>query len=229
MLEYDELYCKKSSGEDVFSKLGTSFEEVMNLPISYLHLNPSLDRYLQKCKKTVNGEMQPAFTVLGDLVNCGKEKLEAIIQKNNNIHLREVELMQNVEEELAKYALKLKGSDFTVYNIRCSQLNFTDEDSEAVAWLKSNSEYETISDLYTVNQKGIVRRVGSSESALRIIASLRKAIMEYGVYFESTSYKFDNHLRKMEKLYNAGAPLFPQIKESVKQYRLLWNETFLNN
>jgi hypothetical protein len=219
MLEYDELYCKKSNGEDVFSKLGTSFEEVMNLPISYLDLDPALEKCFSKCKKTVNGEMQPRFVVIGDLVNCGKNSLERIIQSDMHIHLKEVDLMQDMEEKLAQYALKLKDSDFSVYHIRCSKLNFGKNDSDTKAWLKSDKEYKTIGDLYTLNQRGLVRKVGDTDRATRVLKALQTSLMQYGVIVERDVSRQSVSSRKLAKLYNADSPLFPKIKEAVKKHR----------
>ncbi len=188
MSKYEKLY--SSSGENCFiKKLGIDIDDVMNLPVRYLMLSYSISKIFNG--KTRRGEkIVDEFSTIGDFVNAGYEKISDKIMSNFSI-ADSVEILQVLQEKLAKFGVKLKGSDFVVEDVRISNLDLTSSAKELLK--KTNKEFKTIGDIYVYGAERFfdLCDVPSDKVAYNELTS---AMMQFGLKPEG-SKKLENENR----------------------------------
>lgn len=175
-IRYDYLQSKPRSGKTSFGLLGVTFEEVMDLPITYLSLDNKLKSVFVDKALYVNRELKKLLTI-GDLVNLGYDFVESYAHNHfgGGANL-EVYFLQVA---LAKFSLKLKGSDFSVFEIDASDLELTDH---ALDWADRKG-LETLGDFY-LDAKRKLKFLGDVKNEREIKKSVLDAMKRFGVLFE---------------------------------------------
>ncbi len=182
MGSYDMLKSRVKEGENnIFDILNVNFSDVIKLPIQVLELPENLKMVLASEKVYADGKYISKFTTLGDLVDFGYEKTKDLLQ--NNFRASELlNILQEVQEQLAKFALKLKGTDFTVFDIRISKVNMS---GKTRAWAEKNN-IETLGDIYLLGTERINAIVKEEKGGSKIKNDLVDALHKYGTKPERT-------------------------------------------
>ncbi len=221
-INYDYLQSTTRSGKTSFVMLGVSFEDVMNLPIKYLNLEGYAKQLFVDNPFYVNGELKKMLT-LGDLVNVGYDFVESRVQKNLT---RETNLtIYKIQLALAKFSLKLKGTDFSVFEIDVSDLNLT---KNALNWSIKN-EFYTLGDFY-LNAKRKLKNLDENSTKREIKDSVVSAMKRFGITFEKKKPNDDS-----KSLKELASGMFPDIltaiaheKEKTAKTKVIGLEIFDN-
>lgn len=175
MVSYDYLQSSKRKGKTSFEILGTSFEEVAALPLVYLDLNEELQNLFVGKKVLVNNEPVVLFN-MGSLVGMGKDNVRAYLRGKGYDTTKINELVYQLEFSLAKFSLKLKNTDFTVFDIKVSDLDLSDE---AKVWAKRNEFYE-VGDLYMLGSTQFNKILLYEKNGERIKKNMLAALKKFG-------------------------------------------------
>ena len=215
-MSYDYLRSRPSkSGQSIFEKLGVSFHDVASLPISYLNLSKPTADMLSSQHTRVDDEIVHRFTTMGDLVKCGYvEMLKIAESKVYPMHASEI--LYEIELSLARYALKLRGTDFTVYDIRVDDLSLGDGTKE---FIKRNMRAKTIGDLYVIGASRFKQYFEDVKNGKKMQQDALNAMMEFGTSPERVYNKDD-----MEESLSALEPqdMEDEEEEEVGQAQYLF-------
>ncbi len=173
---YDYLQSEPRSKKTSFGMLGVTFEDVMNLPISYLKLQGTLKELFVDKPFYVNRQLKKMHT-LGDLVNIGYDTAENYIQKSLKTGVKRT--LYNLELALAKFSLKLKGSEFTVFEIDVEDVGLT---KNAVDWAIDNGFYE-LGDFYIYANEKFDEMLDNKQNR-EIKKSVLSAMKRFGILSE---------------------------------------------
>jgi hypothetical protein len=167
--------------------------------------------------------MVAQFTTMGDLVNYGYTKLDRLVDDSRYCN-NAVEILQDTQEKLARFALKLKDTEFTVYDVRVDRLALS---AEARRWVNLQGITE-LRNLYNMNDNVIKDKLKGSKDGGRIYDSINAALKQFGVNIDRNEERVmeksvSQHttsaaIEQKAKRQSAGK-MFPSIKASIRIYR----------
>ncbi len=197
-----------------FDRLDVDFSDVINLPIKLLNLSADIVECLNKKIKIVNGNSLPMFETVGELVNYGYDKLSDYFQIVFGAG-RSRDALMEVEEKLANFALKLKDTEFTVFDIRLKSLNIS---ATTASWLKEKEKYKTLGDIYLIGSSKLNKVANSSKvsNKKKVATELKELLRRYGVNAEKTKDHVSSEEPSKEGLVKEGKGIFPNILVHVK-------------
>ena len=197
-----------------FDRLDVDFSDVINLPIKLLNLSADIVEFLNKKIKIVNGNSLPMFETVGELVNYGYDKLSDYFQIVFGAG-RSRDALMEVEEKLANFALKLKDTEFTVFDIRLKSLNIS---ATTASWLKEKEKYKTLGDIYLIGSSKLNKVANSSKvsNKKKVATELKELLRRYGVNAEKAKDHVSSEELSKEGLVKGGKGIFPDILVHVK-------------
>lgn len=174
---YDYLRSRPSkNGTSIFEKLGVSFYDVVDLPIQYLDLNPAVFDMLSSARVVQDGKSVPRYAKLADLIKDGYVNVTRWVENQPN-PLNSLDVIYNIELALARFALKLRGTDFTVYDIQLEDLSLT---TEVKDFLRTNLKIKTLGDLYIMGAAKFKHYFVTVKNGSKIKSDVLNAMMEFG-------------------------------------------------
>ncbi len=207
-MNYDYLQSKPRSGKTSFSVLGISFEDVMNLPIKYLNLE-NYTKELFENKIFYNNNNQKKLLTIGDLVNLGYTSAKLHIQRN--LSRGTTDVMYSLQLALAKFSLKLKDTDFTVFEIKTEDINLSNAASK---WAKKN-KLNDIGDFY-INGKQKLKELADDIQKNEIKNSVLAALKHFGIFLEKKLLKEIKNNDGKSSNEEIISCLFPDILRAIK-------------
>ena len=174
-VSYDYLQSASKKGKSSFVLLGTSFEEVVSLPITFLNLNEELSNLFVKKTISLKDGSVTLFTI-GSLLSLGKKNVSNYLSDKGYSSAEIKNLIYKLELSLAKFSLKFKDTDFTVFDIKVADL---DLGNEAKAWAKRNEFYE-VGDLYLLGSVQFNKVLLNEKNGIRIKKDLLSALKKFG-------------------------------------------------
>lgn len=215
MKNYDLLVSKKPNDKDnIFDALDVDFEDVASLPVSILELSPTIKKVFGSKSKIVDGVARPYFETLGDLIGVEYETLFDILQEKLLINSA-MDCIQEIEEKLAEFALKLRNTRFTVFDIELSSLNLS---ADAKNWAERKG-HETLADIYMLGSAKLNKMINSPKGKARqaVGKEMVELLQSYGIQAEKV--RLSNQAESEDGILKTKGKLkhsFPKILWYVK-------------
>ncbi len=216
-MAYDMLRSKiKSKGVTIFDKKKIDIKDVFDLPIEFLGLKL---KYYDLIKRDINIRSELRFhkiNTLGELVNFGYENLSECFYKAMP-HADAKEGIQHIQERLARFALKLKGTDFTVFDIRTSTFTTSNELRKYLDF----KNFTTIGDVYCYGENKLYNDMywKSEYKASTSLAEIKSLMWEYGTLPEANIYKNRKENRVIDRRHYTINMVFPDISNALMAYK----------
>lgn len=218
-MRYDYLRSgdSKSGATTSFVLLGVPFQVVANIPIEFLDVRGETRSIIVENPLVSAGKKICKFKTLGELASFGYEKLNRYIRTSYMPKKSFSQIMYEIQLALARFSLKLRGTDFTVFDIKISDLNLS---GEANSFLKNYTDAETLGDLY-IDYRTMKRDLEGFKNCTDIKKSIKGAMLEFGIRPEiSGSLSFNAIQREKEALeksiIDASGRVFPSITRCAK-------------
>lgn len=195
MINYDKLRSTAYKGDKtIFKTLGYTIEEVKNLPIKYLRISQDVADLLS-CKGFHHQSFASRnFETMGSLVDYGYSALVDYLSRALGAD-KGLVAMQEIQEALAEFALKLQNTEFTVFDIRTDFLRVSELSHE---WIRRN-KFETIGDLYIYGTSGFVRTAKDENKGTRIVSEVKEAMKAFGTKPEKVKIHDTEPKKKVQK------------------------------
>lgn len=188
-MNYDFLKSSKTNEISAFSILNIPFERVMSFPLSYMEISDEAKLILLDRNPKVKGVQRLSVKTIGDVVELGFNKLKNFVYEETKSDSKTDKIMYEIELALAKFSLKLKGSYFTVFDIKIEDLNL---DSKIKDFLKAQG-VNNVAELY-FEGKEIFKRCKKSDRLTFYIVPIKNALMEFGTAVEETYKNFEKEI-----------------------------------
>lgn len=231
-MSYDYLRSKPGTfGDTIFDKLGTSFEEVANLPVKYLGLDTNASKLLSEQNIVENGVVSSKFNTLGDIVKFGYKNICNLIESELKYAKFEPEILYDIQYKLAKFALKLNGTEFSVFDIKVQDLGL---EQSTIEFVNKVFKAETLGDIYLVGSKNFNKYFKKHPNP-KLQKEILVAMKRFGTHPEKSDEEYSDELdeetyeeneeysdmmieRKLGKAkFNEGP--FPSIMSKVERER----------
>ena len=157
------------------------------------------------------GDNPHIFRTVGDLLKYKYARTSEFLTRANKDFSNKngVQIMQCIEEALAKLGVKFKDSDFTVYKMRVKSLDLQDKTKKLL--LNLYPESSTVEYLCSLNYKNVESALGPSQ-----FRNLTKYLMSLGVQFADTNQKIkQSELFPIHKYLDATAKILG-LEEQAK-------------
>lgn len=161
-------------------------EELFKMPICALGLPTEVEKALIESGAQLIGKGKNTFTTVGDLLKNGKDKTQYMISREV-YYTQNRTMMRDIEESLIKLGFTFADSNFSVYDVRSSQLKIREKTKAFVnKYLKSS---ETIGDLSLYSVKRLMSFVDDKDYS--VVLDLKIALENYGIKFVDAKYDLD--------------------------------------
>ncbi len=212
-LSYDFLVSEHKNN-DIFDRKGIVFDYVLKIPVSYLNLPREITRILDSAKSREGNSYVNTFRTLGDIINYPYEKLEELMYVSlSNLHAMKA-YMLTIEENLARFGLKIKETRFTTFDVRVTSLNLNHKEKALVEYL----EAKNISDLHAnlvFKTKEIDDDFIYKKGYKELYSSLKDKCRAYGAKFININIKVKktkNTKTKTSSYYKYFPDLLPALE-----------------
>lgn len=183
--------------------------DIMNIPISAIGLSSKTKELLYLQSKYIKGQIIPQFTTIGDLISFGKESLQTAFFSHNKRFHEVNEAITDIEECLAKMGLKLKGSDFTVGDVRVEKLELIRNAKNVINKLKGN--IKTLDDLVAFGAIKLSKYI--HQNKLATIYEISQELEKYGLKLEYSTYSINKE--RFFPLYDYLQFLSPERQKKI--------------
>ena len=160
-------------------------DERINFPIAALGLSSETYGAILNFVVNVNGKYESKFKTVKDLIDYGRSPLMGLLSSKISNYSKLSDIIQEVEDRLAKLGLKLKGSDFTVFDVRVENLNLNKQARAVLEKIKH--KVKNLGDLSIVGVEKISKLM--DEYNLEALISFYKELEKYGIKMEDSPYR----------------------------------------
>ena len=164
-------------------------EEFLNMPIIALGLKPSVLEEIEKYKKLNNGKMRQTILTIRDLLEYGKGPLMALLSTTKPHYDVLTENIYHIEERLAKIGLRFSDTEFTIGDVRLSELKLKDDAKGLLKRLGWGTKLKTLDDLIVCDYGKVQSYLKDGES--KTLKEIEQSLGMYGLKIEESTYKFN--------------------------------------
>lgn len=162
----------------------------MNFPLAALKLSKETNAILFKHTRIVDGKIIEKFPTVRDLVSYGKTPLMGLIAGNTRSYNDLEDIIQEIEEKLARIGLRFKDSDFTVGDVRVDSVDFDKETKKVLEKVKY--KVKTLDDLSILGARKLSTYFIDYYKRSLIIKDISKKLELYGLRFEGSDYRINS-------------------------------------
>ena len=182
----------------------TADKEILNMPLEALGLKSSVLEELRRIKKVSMGENKCLISTIGDLINYGYDELISYFSITKPAYDDLREKVYHIEEKLAKLGLKLKDSDFSIGDVRVTELSKDCQDTIN----KFGKRHKTLDDVIIFRYGRMAQVAGFKSAELN---NLESELSKYGLKIEGSPTPLDKSL---------AFPLRPYMRFLTYEYLL---------
>ncbi len=165
-------------------------EELASVKIDALGLpNKMLDKLKSFEVYNLNTGKTQLFKNIGDLMKMGRNGLMVQLGQRNIRYSEADEIIVTIENKLAKIGLKFEDSDFTVLDVKISELEVSGKAHELLTRLPNH--IRNLLDLSIQNKAKLRHKV--VENGQGIVSEIERAMEKYGMRFVESSFKLDKN------------------------------------
>lgn len=164
----------------------TGNEQLLNSSIDVLNLSNNDKKIIEKVRVYERGKSKPKFKTIGDLVESGYLSLLSVFSSLNLSYTDVSNLIENIENALARVGLKVKGSEFTIGDVRIQDLNLKKDKSKQF-FEKNSRKFKVVDDIIMY---GISKWMAFTNDR-DIVDDIRQAIGRIGLKLEGSSLAVD--------------------------------------
>lgn len=169
--------------KDYSELTSTGREANQELRLIELGYSEDVDKFLRMNQFKI-GNTQKRISTAGDLIRVGKDQIDNGVYARFD-SFRAVDVIQEIEEKLARIGLRLEGSSFTADQVRLSLLKLSKLTRDK---LSKRTNIKTLGDAVVYGEKRFVRTFGSGSDVLK---ELEAELRLYGLKIEGSAVRID--------------------------------------
>ena len=161
--------------------------ELLDMPIIALGLKPAVFCEIGKYKQAKNGKVDNKFTTIRDLLEYGKNELMGLMATSKPRYDVLLDNIYHIEERLAKIGLRFNDTEFTIGDVRISELKVNEEAKYLLKRMGWGSKLKTLDDLIVINYEYLENVF--KEGDKKTLKKIEKAVGKYGLKVEDSHYR----------------------------------------